>query len=1524
MIPSASSTPPLASTITRAGSPTDNRKATGRAFPPPLSFAGDPQQHPDSRSTKLEGLTSPPYSARGIRHASPFTPDRPEQRRMERSPRSPMDSQTRREPGQSRMFSNEARFHNGEPDERRDDARGQRTGAKLAQSTSSASGRPRNTQSVLGYSSYGKKGTSPGRASRPEAGLAASSQHQPAQGLNGSSRYLLTVIPPSHLPHDPPHPRTNPQCSGYGPPEHFKRGTLVPLYPTLSSQVAAIAREYGLPSTGGLVLYLLSTIDPSSSSSQALPGSAGFTGEGGPRISDAAWSLLWARLFEEEQELYLVADDEVTDEEEFAPPVPPIPPSHQPVDDDDARSRQPSDEQAIFSGEDDHERTSFSSDAGLEADDPSASDKSKSRRSSASSRNALGRGAPPALPSPGPRTRPSHRFSHSQQRYVSLPTSAASTPQRVSSHNSLRSARTGLPPFYHSSNASGRSVSHGSYASSFLSSTPAPGYGASVVVGKVEFDIDRRGAKGKWYDSWAEGAMTITQGAVESAPAAERWQELQLPDIVKAKELPPSAQEEAFSFSDTFTPPQSDDISTMEHDTRARTLSGASRGMDSATSAWSLAAMAERVEQTEAKEAQEEEQAEDSFVDKEQLAARSRPTSMASTALVDSDKEHSEADEEHALVGDEGYSQLEDEEESQHLTRASFSDEPSEKGSDAREVRDFEKEGEEEQETEEVADQPEDKANPEQDPLGDVFESDEATWQALSTEPAAPRLREQDSLETTGLGIVGARINALAATAPTGVIERLPEEQAIDEEQEQPLPENDVGEVFSMLHSAQAAALAAGPLASPIRLDDSPKTALERGLSAGSRDVDKGEEHPHDSPFKMAHSTNTSVSTVNFNVRPPSTIASMSPEYIPQRKQRQGWTNVPAVVEASISPSSSMSSIAVPDSQRASTIGLMENLDDLERALAELSPRANKLQSPNQPEAIPEEPTQPVFAPPPRSSSREPVIGQEDQQEAPSSTDPASPLHLMPRHESRPEFTPASSFASEESFVTAVPAPEISPSVEPTRIPRSSSLSKGQDTQAPHLIALPPSPLPPSPSSVNSNEAADDHTPTVDTVGPDWSTLPQSPPRLPISVPEPELPPIPAKAEDNAPAVAPSTGARSPGPIKSLRMNKPWGNKDNRTAKQPSPDPNADEPPVPKSPLGAFFGKSTFGKAKGFFKKSESSQDDHATNPNPTVSPEIPIPALPSQAAPPPVRKDSLEATARPVPTVSETSLRGLEDATTLPESSVVPGPTPGAPFSSVAESIHSGPISRPDSPFYNEATPDYPPSVTGATPASPLVSPHTTLSPTANAFPQPPSMHASASSPSRADVHLASPRSEYLPSTPRAGPTGTATSPGPGNNASYPASAPVTPAEWPNARFGGTLGGAAQTTPASERSRRKPRLSADIDQLLSQMNDIDFGIGGDDDDAEGDDVTSPVNMEVSPQLVEPNDDYLTSQGQTFLRDQHNPQGQDSSMLGVQGNAHRGILSADLSALGSMMTGFASPPLSPEAPAHSTLSPNVS
>ncbi|KAH8930134.1 hypothetical protein BT69DRAFT_984665 [Atractiella rhizophila] len=97
------------------------------------------------------------------------------------------------------------------------------------------------------------------------------------------SKYLITVIPPLHLPHDPPHPRTSPFSSGYGSTTGFRRGTLVPLYPTLSLQLAAIAREYSLPSTGGLLLFLLSTTP-----ALASPFSSALSSDGGPRIGGRA------------------------------------------------------------------------------------------------------------------------------------------------------------------------------------------------------------------------------------------------------------------------------------------------------------------------------------------------------------------------------------------------------------------------------------------------------------------------------------------------------------------------------------------------------------------------------------------------------------------------------------------------------------------------------------------------------------------------------------------------------------------------------------------------------------------------------------------------------------------------------------------------------------------------------------------------------------------------------------------------------------------------------------------------------------------------------------------------------------------------------------------------------------------------------------------------------------------------------------------------------------------------------------
>ncbi|CAO1633612.1 unnamed protein product [Parajaminaea phylloscopi] len=101
--------------------------------------------------------------------------------------------------------------------------------------------------------------------------------------LPASTKYFLTVIPPEDFPIEPPHPRN---ASATGSYEHMRRGTLLPLYPTLNGQLYAIAREHGLPSIGGLSIYLCEDGD----------------GNLGPRIGDAAWQALWSSFFNEDLE----------------------------------------------------------------------------------------------------------------------------------------------------------------------------------------------------------------------------------------------------------------------------------------------------------------------------------------------------------------------------------------------------------------------------------------------------------------------------------------------------------------------------------------------------------------------------------------------------------------------------------------------------------------------------------------------------------------------------------------------------------------------------------------------------------------------------------------------------------------------------------------------------------------------------------------------------------------------------------------------------------------------------------------------------------------------------------------------------------------------------------------------------------------------------------------------------------------------------------------------------------------------
>ena len=126
-------------------------------------------------------------------------------------------------------------------------------------------------------------GISPGRSTTPTSTLSA--PYQPTR----SSSCLLTVIPPISL---------LPPSTSAGSPEGLKRwrrGRLIPLQPTIGSMLLAIAREYGLPSTKGINLYVVNHSQQQQHQGRSSGSSSSdFSDEPGPRISSSTWTSLFA------------------------------------------------------------------------------------------------------------------------------------------------------------------------------------------------------------------------------------------------------------------------------------------------------------------------------------------------------------------------------------------------------------------------------------------------------------------------------------------------------------------------------------------------------------------------------------------------------------------------------------------------------------------------------------------------------------------------------------------------------------------------------------------------------------------------------------------------------------------------------------------------------------------------------------------------------------------------------------------------------------------------------------------------------------------------------------------------------------------------------------------------------------------------------------------------------------------------------------------------------------------------------
>ncbi|CDO75590.1 hypothetical protein BN946_scf184858.g30 [Trametes cinnabarina] len=108
------------------------------------------------------------------------------------------------------------------------------------------------------------------------SGLRESRERTVQRGL----KWLVVVLPPVSFTRE--HGHLGHTLSS-GPTHRLSNGILMPLYPTLSSQLGAIAREFSFPSISGLCVYLHTTHGGVSLS---------------PRVSDDTWPLLWGHLFE--------------------------------------------------------------------------------------------------------------------------------------------------------------------------------------------------------------------------------------------------------------------------------------------------------------------------------------------------------------------------------------------------------------------------------------------------------------------------------------------------------------------------------------------------------------------------------------------------------------------------------------------------------------------------------------------------------------------------------------------------------------------------------------------------------------------------------------------------------------------------------------------------------------------------------------------------------------------------------------------------------------------------------------------------------------------------------------------------------------------------------------------------------------------------------------------------------------------------------------------------------------------------
>lgn len=264
--------------------------------------------------------------------------------------------------------------------------------------------------------------------------------------VNTATRFLLYIVPPSHLSAE--------LVGNAGLANQFRRGSLLPLHATLPSQLTAIAREYSLPSTQGLVVYLLDI------KHDVLGDEGQSIGEEwlGPRIGEESWRLLWTGMLRAERETFertMALQRQALSPSPSPAPAPGLPPS----------GSTPSD---LANGD-------------------------SSPAESVGSLPASSGEASPQLP-------------------VNPPRSATLRPLLTEQLQQEAAQRASSPFFSHTRSETMRSDSPSVSSIKTTTSAVSPLLPSLPIVGKIEFDIDR--TKATWYDNWAKRPRSRTPSTV--------------------------------------------------------------------------------------------------------------------------------------------------------------------------------------------------------------------------------------------------------------------------------------------------------------------------------------------------------------------------------------------------------------------------------------------------------------------------------------------------------------------------------------------------------------------------------------------------------------------------------------------------------------------------------------------------------------------------------------------------------------------------------------------------------------------------------------------------------------------------------------------------------------------------------------------------------------------------------------------------------------------------------------------------